>query len=127
MAETYSDIDLSLEFNAYKDFPKIVDFAAIKRTITNILFISSKEIPFDNNAKPSVQNTLQDLNNPVVLFVLKDTLAKLLKKDSRVKSVDRLTIETDQFDDTRVNVKIKLSIDYHNVGVQSIDFTVVLS
>lgn len=127
MAETYSDINLSLEFNAYKDFPKIVDFAAIKQTIKNILFIASKEIPFDNTSKPSVQNTLQDLNNPVVLFLLKDNLRKLLLRDDRVKSVDRLTIETDQFDDSKINVGIKLSIDYQNVGIQTINFTIVLS
>lgn len=127
MTEVYSDIDVSLEKNSQKDFPKLININAIRQALYNRMMISSSELPFDNSERLNIRDFIHSDISDFDDSLLVETVERAAMNDSRLSNIDVSTSQVTNIDGTvHTHVKIVARVNYDNGLRQNVDFTFIL-
>ena len=114
--ELYKDIDVSLTNNIKDDFSIISGMRnCVFNNITNVLQISSKETPFDNTLKPSIDDVIHSTDKMIFNLQLKDAIEYAALQDDRIDTINDISVVEQSEGYVVVKLSVKL-IDGKDVG-----------
>lgn len=112
----YSDLDLSLVINEFKDITPLTDIDAVKQSVRNLVLTNFNERPFQPKLGANITALLFEPADKFTMTSLKEGIKFILEKYER--RVDQVTVQVeDDSDNNRylVNLGFRvISLDYQS-------------